>query len=159
MDSSHETQIEMDLTAAERELARTLASLSPTITAGVASVPTRELMLRAGAVRSKQRLRYWQAGSVLVLAGFAAAYVIQPTQSQVQPVPGSLASTQIEVPIPDNDPDLKASLTDAFERLQGYTQVSAVDPSGAIKMVLRSTGTSGEILIQMVPQDWELCDH
>ena len=158
MKSTHETQIEMDLTAAERELARTLASLSPTITPGVSSVPTRELALRAGAIRSKQRLRYWQAGSVLVLAGFAAAYVIQPNQAQVQPIASNVGPTQIEVPIAINDPDLKA-LSDAVERLQGYPPMGSADPSGPIKMVLRTAGASGEIILEIVPRDWELCDH
>ncbi len=153
-----DTQIEMDLTAAERELARTLASLSPMITQGVASVPTRELALRAGAARSKQRLRYWQAGSVLVLAGFAAAYVIQPSQPQSQPIASNLGATQIEVPIAINDPDLKA-LSDAVEQLQGYPPMSSGDPSGPIKMVLRTAGASGEIIFEIVPRDWELCDH
>ncbi len=158
MKSTYETQMEMELTAAERELARTLASLSPTITPGVASVPTRELALRAGAARSKQRLRAWQAGSVLVLAGLAAAYVVQPGQPQTRPISTNGGATQIEVPIAIDNPDFQA-LSDAVEKLQGYSRISAADPGRPVKMVLRTAGATGEIILEIVPQDWELCEH
>lgn len=159
MAQRHETDIEMDLTATERELARTLASLSPTITPGVASVPTRELALRAGVVRSKQRLRTWQLGSVLVLAGLAAAYVNQPGQRLAQPLASNTGGVQIEVPFTvDSSPDIKA-LSDAVDRLRGYPGARGPRPSGPLKMVLWSAGANGEIMLEIVPQDWELCDH
>lgn len=159
MKTTQSTPTEMDLTAAERELARTLASLSPTVTSGVASVPAKELALRAGAARSKQRLRNWQAGSVLVMASVAAAYVWQPGQSPSPRLASDTDSSVYERHVTIDDPKLAATIVESSRKLQGIDALSTGNMDGPLKVVAQMAGLNGEIIFRVVPKDWELCDH
>ncbi len=155
---SLETQPDTGLTAAERELARTLASLSPAVTPGVAMVPAREMAARAGAVRSKQKLRLWQAGSVLAIAGIAAAFVMQPHDH-----PATVAAVEgadkLELPIVFDESEIAATLANADVPLRGMGRISAHDLSGQVKIVFSRAGMDGDIKFEIVPLDWEVCDH
>jgi hypothetical protein len=156
---SHDSQNEPGLTAAERELARTLASLSPTVTSGVAMVPTRELAARAGAVRSRQKLRLWQAGSVFAVAGIAAAFVMQPDQPAVRTVAAIDGTDNAEMSIVFDEPDVAEALANGDAPLRGSGRISAHDLSGKVKIVFSRAGVDGEVKFEVVPLDWEVCDH
>lgn len=152
--------LDMDLTAGELELARVLAELTPATTPGTVTVPAKEMALRAGNIRAKQRLRAWQVGTVLLTAGLAAAMYAR--------LPGRTADTQPVVAegIPDQPvPVIVKNLSGDTEKLiagivlSGNGLIEVTDPNATHKFVFMGMRGNGDIAFALVPLDWELCDH
>lgn len=152
--------LEMDLTAGERELERVLAELTPATTPGILTVPAKEMALRAGTIRAKQRLRVWQVGTVLLTVGLAAAMYSR--------LPGPTTATQPVVAegIPDQPvPVIVKNLSGDTEQLvagnvlSGPGLIEVTDPNATHKFVFMGMRGNGDIAFALVPLDWELCDH
>ena len=152
--------LEMDLTAGERELERVLAELTPATTPGILTVPAKEMALRAGTIRAKQRLRVGKVGKGRRKEGLDDAMYAR--------LPGRTADTQPVVAegIPDQPvPVIVKNLSGDTEKLiagivlSGNGLIEVTDPNATHKFVFMGMRGNGDIAFALVPLDWEVCDH
>ena len=159
MRASSHIPLDMDLTAGERELERVLAELTPATTPGIVTVPAKEMALRAGNIRARQRLRVWQAGTVLLTAGWAAARYFRPQDGET----GAQVSAATDIPL--SEPFvIESRTTDAEDALTvgpvwASGQIVIADPNAPHKIILWGSAASGDVSFALVPLDWEVCEH
>ncbi len=161
MRSSSHITLDMDLTAGERELERLLAELTPATTPGTVTVPAKEMALRAGNIRARQRLRVWQAGTVLLTAGLAVA-MYSRSQEQTADTPPVVATG-----IPDQSVQviLENLSGDVLQEIAGNGfrrgPIEATNPNATPRFFLMGMNANGDVAFAfaVVPLDWEVCDH
>lgn len=160
MRASSHIPLDVELTAGERELEHLLAELTPATTPGIVTVPAKEMALRAGNIRARQRLRVWQAGTVLLTAGLAAAMYFR-SQDQTTDTQFAAANGIPVQPVPVILENLSGDAQQAIAGniVKGYGRIEVTDPNATHKFVFIGMDKNGDVAFALVPLDWEVCDH
>ena len=146
---------QMHLDGNEVDFERSLAELSPAITSGMETVPSRELSARVGRASARRKARTWPACALLLAAGMAGAMFLRSSPpTEVVYVPAETAApAELEEAV-----RAMASATPEQTLVLSSGMVVLTDPETPRKIVFVNGGP-GEVRMDIVPESWEVYDH